>query len=58
MNLIQNHKESRDEDMVNVSEHGDIERVLSQQHIGESVLTAYLQHAPTYSKLINGECVC
>ena len=44
MNLIQNHNESRDEDMVNVREHGDVEGVLSQQHLGDSVLTAYLQH--------------
>jgi hypothetical protein len=43
VDLVQNHHKGRDEHMVNAREHGNIERVLSQQHSGGSVLPANLQ---------------
>lgn len=51
VNFIQNHNKNRDEHMVDVREHGNIERVLSQQDIGGSVLTAYLQHKKVEYKI-------
>ena len=51
VDLIQNHHKRRDEHMVNAREHGDIERVLSQQHIGGSVLPANLQQHQTANRL-------
>jgi len=53
MNLIQYHNESCDEDVVNMWEHGNTERVLSKQYIRDSKLTVHLQRRQMNGKHIN-----